>query len=59
MLITIGRHKGKDTKDLSSYYLGWLLVQLEEEPFYNEKLITACHKELEYRLKNDCHFGDD
>lgn len=57
MLITIGRDGGKDTKDLSSNSLIHLWERLQGEPFYNEKLITACDEELKYRAKNN--FGGD
>lgn len=50
MIITFGKHKGKDLEDIPDEYLRWLITTN-----MSETLILEAEKELEYRDNYNLH----
>ncbi len=50
MLLTFGKHRGKDTEDVPSTYLNWLVENHDDDD-----VVQAAEDELRYRTDHSCH----
>jgi hypothetical protein len=53
MLITFGKHTGKEIDDVPSSYLDWIVNNHDDD-----ELVTAAEEELQYRNTHHCHIED-
>lgn len=62
MILTFGKHRGKELKDVPSDYLQWLMEELEDNEKFNERnpeLYEGVEEEIEIRDRSDGHFYGD